>query len=103
MRVRSVRTSVRPSSWPSTWTDPDDGCRYSEAIRISEVLPEPLRPSTTQRSPGRTVQSTWSRIVRCSRTSDTSTRSSTGAGAGARSGDGTDQDDDGGGGRDGQD
>src|SRR3954454_1447591 len=47
-------------------------------MRMSDVLPDPLRPSTTQRSPGHTAQLTSSRILRCSRTNDTWSSSRTG-------------------------
>uniref|UniRef100_A0A6J7NZW3 Unannotated protein n=1 Tax=freshwater metagenome TaxID=449393 RepID=A0A6J7NZW3_9ZZZZ len=68
---RNWRTSVRPSVSPSTSSVPVDGCSYSDAMRTSVVLPEPLAPSTSQRSSGRTVQSSGARISRPSRTNDT--------------------------------
>ena len=57
IRARSLRTSVRPLSLPSTSTSPCDGASHSEAIRIRVVLPEPLGPRTIQRWPSLTSQS----------------------------------------------
>ncbi len=47
------------------------GHRFIEATDRRVVLPEPLRPSTTQRSPGATAQSIGPRIVRPARRTDT--------------------------------
>ena len=63
-RRRSSRTSVRPSRSPSTSTTPDVGWSYSAATRSSDVLPLPLGPSTSHRSPSPTANDTSSRIER---------------------------------------
>ena len=51
------------------------GHRFIEATESSVVLPQPLRPSTTQRSPSATDQSMGPRIVRPARRTVTSVRS----------------------------
>jgi hypothetical protein len=89
MRIRSRRTSVRPSSSPSTRTVPVEGCRYSEAIRSRVVFPDPLAPSTTQRWSPSTTQSTSRTIAVPSRTTDTARSSRGRAASGGIAGDAT--------------
>ncbi len=62
-RGRSSNTSTRPSRSPRTSAVPAVGCMRADAICRSVVLPAPLRPSTTHRSPSFTCQSTASRMV----------------------------------------
>ena len=78
MRGRSVRTSTRPRRAPRISTTPADGHSRAPASASSVVLPEPLGPRMTQRSPGRTSQSTPSRTTTPSRRTPTSCRAMTG-------------------------
>ena len=63
-RRRSSRTSVRPSSSPSTRNRPLDGCSYSAHILMSDVFPDPLAPITNHRCARSTRQSSGATITR---------------------------------------
>src|SRR6478735_11103886 len=63
MRGRSSKTSTAPRTSPRTPATPIVGCMRAAAICSSVVLPAPLGPSTTQRSPSSTSQVTSSTKV----------------------------------------
>src|SRR6478735_3201599 len=67
MRGRSSKTSTAPSTSPRTPATPAVGCSRAAAIWSSVVLPAPLAPSTTQRSPSSTSHVTSSRSVEAPR------------------------------------
>src|SRR5690606_40845086 len=59
------KTSTAPSTSSRMPATPDDGCICAEATCMRVVLPAPLGPSTTQRSPSSTRQ-----LMRSSRRSE---------------------------------
>src|SRR5690606_18192031 len=73
--------SVRPSVSPSTTARPDHGRSQAESSRRSVVLPDPLGPTITHRSPARIVQSSPVRTGTPSTATSTPARSTTVAGA----------------------